>query len=119
MFTKRTLVGLAALVLFGAFMVGCSSSTTTPPPSGNTHVFNSTSVNSHTHSVTLNKTDVQTPPMAGISGTTTSNSAHTHSFAMTEAELTTVNGGGSVTVTTGNSDVTGAHTHQFTITKWF
>jgi hypothetical protein len=38
---------------------------------------------------------------------------------MTQAQLTTVNGGGSVTVTTGSSDVGGAHTHTFTITKWF
>lgn len=115
---KRTLVGLVALALYGAFMGACSNSTT-PPPAGDSHTFTSTSVNSHTHSVTLAKADVQTPPMAGISGTTTSNSAHTHSFAMTQAELDTVDGGGSVTVTTGSSDVTGAHTHQFTITKWF
>lgn len=115
---KKMLGGAALIVLFGAFLTGCSNSTT-PPPSGDSHTFNSTSVNSHTHSVTLDKADVQSPPMAGITETTSSNSAHTHSIAMSQAELNTVNGGGTVTVTTGNSDVTGAHTHQFTITKWF
>jgi len=69
--------------------------------------------------VTLQRSEVETPPAAGIAKTTTSNSAHTHSFDMTQAELTTVNGGGSVTVTSGNSDIGGAHTHSFTITKWF
>jgi hypothetical protein len=67
----------------------------------------------------LDKADVETPPAGGITETTSNNSAHTHSFAMTQAELTTVNGGGSVTVTSGSSDVGGAHTHTFTITKWF
>ncbi len=38
---------------------------------------------------------------------------------MTQAQLTTVMGGTGVTVTSGNSDVGGAHTHNFTITKWF
>ena len=38
---------------------------------------------------------------------------------MTQAELTTVNGGGPVIVVSGNSDIGGAHTHSFTITKWF
>ena len=93
--------------------------TTTPPNPDTSRTFASTSVNSHTHSVTIEKADVQTPPAAGISKTTTSNSAHTHSFTLTQAQLATINGGGSVTVTSGSSDVGGAHTHDFTISKWF
>jgi hypothetical protein len=38
---------------------------------------------------------------------------------MSQAQLTTVNGGGAVMITSGNSDVGGAHTHDFNITKWF
>ena len=67
----------------------------------------------------IHKAEVQTPPGAGISKTTSSISGHTHSFDMTQAQLTTVMGGTGVTVTSGNSDVGGAHTHNFTITKWF
>jgi hypothetical protein len=69
--------------------------------------------------VTLNKTDVQTPPAAGVSGNTSSSSAHVHTFALTQAQLTTVMGGAPVTITTGSSVTGGAHTHDITITKWF
>lgn len=96
----------------------CSSSTT-PPPSDAQHSFTSTNVNSHTHSVTLDKTDVQTPPFAGVSGNTSTSSGHVHAFALTQGQLTTVLGGGSVTITTGSSVSGGAHTHDVTITKWF
>jgi len=117
---SRSLFGMIAGAVFLAFVMagatGCDSSTT---PSGDSHVFTSTSVNAHSHSVTIDKADVQTPPMAGISESTSSSAGHTHSFAMTEAQLTTVNGGGSVTITTGSSDTGGAHTHDITITKWF
>jgi hypothetical protein len=117
---KRMLAAIAgaaflALLVFG--VTGCSDSTTPPDPTS--HTFTSTSANAHNHGVTLARAEVTTPPVGGITKTTSSVSAHTHSFAMTEAELTTVNGGTGVTVTSGNSDVGGAHTHDFTITKWF
>ena len=112
------LAGAAFLALLIAGVTGCGGGSTTPT-NGDSHVFTSTSVNSHTHTVTIDKIVVTTPPAAGIDETTSSNSGHTHSFAMTQAELTTVNGGTAVTVTTGNSDVGGAHTHQFTVSKWF
>jgi hypothetical protein len=69
--------------------------------------------------VILDRADVQSPPAAGVTETTSTVSAHNHTFAMTQAELQTVNGGGSVMVTTGSSDVGGAHTHTVTITKWY
>ena len=106
---------LLALLMFG--VTGCGSSSTTPPTTN--HTFTSTSVNAHTHTVTLEKASVQTPPVAGISETTSSSSGHTHSFALTQAQLTTVMGGTAVTQATGTSDVGGLHSHDFTISKWF
>lgn len=105
-----------ALLVFG--VTGCSDSTT-PPNGGTSRTFTSTSSNAHSHTVVIQKAEVETPPGAGISKTTSSVSAHTHSFDMTQAQLTTVMGGTGVTVTSGNSDIGGAHTHNFTITKWF
>jgi hypothetical protein len=104
-----------ALLVFG--VTGCSDSTT--PPNGTSQTFTSTTSNAHSHTVVIQRAEVATPPVIGITKTTSSVSAHTHTFDMTEAQLTTVLGGTGVTVTTGNSDTGGAHTHNFTITKWF
>jgi hypothetical protein len=121
MVPKRTLTlaaGAAFLALLVAGLTGCSGSTTPQNP-GTTKTFTSTVANSHTHTVTIQRSDVETMPMAGITMMTSSNSAHTHSFAMTQAQLIACNGGGMVMVMTGSSDVGGAHTHDFSITKWF
>ncbi len=112
-----SLVGLLPMILLGMIACSGSSSTTTPP--NDTHTFNSTITNYHSHTVTLNKTDVESPPMAGVAGDTSSSSGHTHSYALTQAELTTLMGGGSVTITTGDSSVTGLHNHDITFSKWF
>ena len=40
-------------------------------------------------------------------------------FTMTQEQIMTVAGGTPVTITTGSSDVTGTHTRDFTISKWF
>lgn len=120
MSTQRTLAasaGAALLTLIMAGITGCGSSTT--PPLTISKTFVSTFVNSHTHTVTINKADIVTPPAAGISEATSSNVGHTHSFAMTQAQLVTVSGGAPVAVTTGVSDSGGPHTHDFTISKWF
>jgi hypothetical protein len=107
--------GFLALLMVG--VTGCSSSTT--PPSDTSKMFTSTVSNAHTHTVTIEKTSVQTPPAGGISETTSSTSGHTHSFDLTQAQLTTINGGTPVTQTSGSSAVGGVHTHDFTISKWF
>lgn len=114
---KPTTVGaVAILAMLAAAFSSCSNPTT---PDSTARTFISSSDNSHTHSFTMEKTTVQNPPAAGLTGTTSSNSAHTHTFSMTQAELMAVNSGSPVVVTTGSSDVGGAHTHTFTITKWF
>ena len=117
--TRSTAVAfVAVLALLAIGLTGCSDSTT-PPISGTTKTFTSSVANSHTHTITIERSDIQTPPMAGITETTSSNSTHTHSFAMTHDQLMTCNGGSMVMVMTGNSDMGGAHTHEFSITKWF
>jgi hypothetical protein len=119
MFSKRTpavIIGVWALAFIAFGLSSCSSSTTV---NNTNETFTSDIVNSHTHTVTLTQTQVMSPPAGGISLTTSSNSGHTHSFAMTQAQLTTVNGGTDVNVVTGSSDVTGTHTHEFAVSKWF
>ena len=120
--TQNKTVTAAACAAFLAVLVvgmsGCGG-TTSPTPPGITKTFTSTEANGHIHTVAIEKSDVQNMPMAGITVMTSSNSGHNHSFEMTQAQLMTCNGGGMVMVMTGNSDVGGAHTHSFSITKWF
>jgi hypothetical protein len=111
-------VGAAALALLAFGAAACSSSSSPAPP-GTSKFFTSTTVNAHTHTIILAQDDLDNPPAQGLSRMTTSATGHTHSFAMTQAQLMTVAGGTPVTITTGSSDVTGTHTHDFTISKWF
>lgn len=78
--------------------------------------FTSSSSQGHTHSVTLQQSEVQSPPAGGISRSTSSSSGHTHTFTMTQAQLQTVNSGTAVTVTDSLVD---GHTHDYVIQKWF
>ncbi|OGD15268.1 MAG: hypothetical protein A2V76_08230 [Candidatus Aminicenantes bacterium RBG_16_63_14] len=94
----------------------CGGGATTPDDPNAQRTFTSTSNSGHTHSITIQRTEIQNPPAAGITRQTSSSGGHTHTFTMTQAELQTVNGGGSVGITTSVSDL---HDHAFTITKWF
>lgn len=105
------LLGGLALVLTER----CSSSEAPSVPAGG-QSFTSTNVDGHTHSVTLNRTEVESPPAGGISKATSAADGHTHSFSMTQMQLQTVNAGTAVEVT---DSVVSAHSHQYTITKWF
>jgi hypothetical protein len=108
-----TLVALA-----GSAVTACKSSSTTPS-NPDSHTFTSTgpSDNSsgHTHTITIQKTEVETPPAGGISRETSTN-GHSHTFTMTAANLADVKAGTAVTVTTSN---TSGHTHDFAISKWY
>lgn len=120
MSTHRILAAIAGpafLALLMASIAGCGSSTA--PPLTVSKTFTSTMVNAHSHTVTIAKADIETPPVAGISATTSANVGHTHSFAMTQAQLTTVSGGTPVTAPTGLTDFGGLHSHDLTISKWF
>lgn len=115
------IAGAAVLALVAATISGCGNSTSPiPPPGGDaSRVFASTAVNGHTHNVTITKIQVTTPQASGVETATTMSLDHFHLFDMTQAQLMTVNGGTPVTVTTGASDVTGTHTHDITVAKWF
>lgn len=120
MSTKRILAvisGAALLALLVVGVTGCGSSTT---PSVTSHTFTSATVNGHSHTVVIDKADVQTPPALGLTETTSSSLSHTHTFDMTQAQLMTVNSGTAVVITTGTTDAAGGlHAHDFTISKWF
>jgi hypothetical protein len=119
---SRTAMVLAAFVLIAGSVSGCKSSTTSDPPTDQRIFTSSTEVN-HSHTVTIEKTDITAPLSGGISLTTTSSSAyggHTHAFVMSRDQLLAVMGGSSVVITTGSGDGgVGVHTHTFTILKWF
>lgn len=121
--TGKRIIGVAAgLALLAAMTwstAGCSSGSTTTPPPTTSKTFASTIVNYHQHTVTVNKSDVQTPPAAGLSLTTSTASGHSHTVNITQAELQSVNAGTAESVNTNPSDTTGTHFHEFTISKWF
>ena len=94
----------------------CGGGPTTPSDPNAQRTFTSTNNSGHTHTITIQRSEVQNPSAAGITRQTSSSGGHTHTFTMTQADLQTVNGGGSVVVTTSIADL---HDHSFTITKWF
>ena len=105
------------LTLFAAS--GCSDSSSnspTGPSNPASHVFTSSMVSGHSHTVTISKSEIETPPTAGISRQTSSSSGHTHNFIMSESQLNDVKGGTTATITTS---ATGAHSHTFSISKWY
>ncbi len=96
---------------------GCKSnqSPSTPPTSGGQNFTGSVSQD-HSHTVTIQRTEVESPPAAGISRQTSSSQAHTHTFTMTQAQLQAVKDGQTIRIT--DSLVSG-HTHEYQIQKWF
>lgn len=95
---------------------GCSSSTSPELPDDTQRSFTSSSSDAHTHTVTIQRSEIENPPQGGITRSTSSNAGHTHSFSMTQQQLQNVNNGQTVTVT--DSTVSN-HNHQYQISKWF
>ena len=114
-FLSAGLVGAAAAIA-ALSQSRCGGGPTTPSDPNAQRTFTSTSDSGHTHTITIQRSEVQSPPAAWITRQTSSAGGHTHAFSMTQAELQTVNGGGSVVVTVS---VANLHDHTFTITKWF
>ncbi len=107
--------GLAMAAAIPGIMMtqGCSTPTT---PSSDSQTFTSSLDQGHTHSVTIQKTEVENPPSGGISRQTSNSGGHTHTLAMTQAELQSVKNGTTVNIVTSNSS---GHTHTFAISKWY
>ncbi len=114
--------GLAAFVLGAVSIWGCQGSTTPTSPMGE-KIFTSSTDANHSHTVTLARTDIESPGSGGISTTTGSSSSsggHSHSFVMPRDRLVAVNEGSTVMIVTGPADGGyGVHTHTFTIKIWF
>jgi hypothetical protein len=108
--------GTGALVTAAAGLAAACKSSTGPTNTVNQHVFASTTSDNHTHTVTIQKTEVDAPPANGINRQTSTGSGHTHTFIMTQAQLQDVLAGTPVVITSGD---TSAHTHDFTISKWY
>lgn len=100
----------------GSLLSSCKSSTTPTPPTPDSKDFISTSVDNHSHTITLKKTDLQSPPSGGISRETSTVNEHHHTFTMTQAELSQVNNGTVVEIDTAD---TNAHHHRFHLQSWF
>jgi len=112
----RVLAIALLLVVFGVLQMSCSkSSNPAAPHTSDFKVFTSTVVNGHSHTITIQKSELETPPVGGISRQTSVALYHSHSFAMTQAQLTAALTG-PVVITTG---ITNDHTHDFTIQKWY
>ena len=106
---------LGAFVFMGLSSCKSPESPDTPDDSSQ-KAFTSTSNSGHTHRITLNRSDIENPPAAGITRQTSSGSGHTHSFSMSQAQLQSVNNGNSVNIT---DSVSSGHSHTYTIQKWF
>lgn len=117
--------------LAGSALSACKPQQTTPSDltDGDTLLvdgeFTSTMTQSHTHTVTIARSDVLAPGAAGIAIKTSDSSGgyinlHSHTFAMTQAQLKAVSDSTPQTIETGSTNAgDGPHTHSFTIAKWF
>ena len=104
--------GKAVPVVIGAlYIVGCSSSTTSPSATADVQA-TSTVSNGHSHSANVPSSD----QLKAVATTyTTSNVlAHDHQVTLNASQLASLAAGGSVTVTTTSNAATGVHTHDFT-----
>jgi len=101
--------------VLAALGLSCES-TESPDDMEDENTFTSTTSQGHTHSATIQRSEIENPPSDGITKTTTSAAGHTHTFTMTQQQLQNVNNGQTVTVTDSPS---AGHTHQYEIEKWF
>lgn len=107
-------VFLAATLCFWGS--GCGSSDKSTPPSVDSKTFTSSVDASHSHTVTLTRVEVDSPPALGIQRATSVSGSHSHTFTMSPSELAAVLNGTPVVVTTS---LDSGHTHRFTIQKWY
>ena len=129
MLTRRQLLVrgttlLALVPVVPAVLQACSTSPSrSPDDPGNSCAGTdplSTVNEGHTHSVCVPTSDMNSPPSAGATYTSSNDGNHTHTITLTAAQLSSIASGHSVTVTSSSDlDPTTqvAHTHDWTITK--
>ncbi|UCE40391.1 MAG: hypothetical protein JSV17_13135 [Candidatus Aminicenantes bacterium] len=115
-FLKTACGGALGALFFMSFNSCKSPASPNASDDANQKTFTSTSNSGHTHRITINRSDIENPPAAGITRQTSSASGHTHNFTMSQAQLQSVNSGNSVDIT---DSVSSGHSHQYTIEKWF
>jgi hypothetical protein len=121
MLTRRQLLARGTTLLLltpvlSPMIAACSSDDSSGDDTGGTcDGFESTSTNNdnHTHTACVLTSDLDSPPAAGVTYTSSS-VGHTHKITLSSAQLTTIGGGGSVTVTSSSDD---GHTHNWTLAK--
>lgn len=110
------MVGGGSLVGLGAILAAKCSSSSSPSTPGQTKDFTSTNVQSHSHTFTMNQSDINSPPSGGITRDTSVSSGHSHSVTISQSDLMAMQTGASETITTS---VVSSHSHDFTFSKWF
>jgi hypothetical protein len=109
------LLGMLAAVLIVAGSA-CKSSPTTPENPPDEKSFYSTTSQSHSHSVTITKLAIQSPPAEGYTHATSLVNSHVHTFSLSQAQLQSLKDGATLDVETSTDS---GHSHTFTIKKWF
>lgn len=120
--SRRQFVGTIFVLPMGTFLVRCSSSSGSggggpaapPQESGGRITYTSSNVSDHFHTFALDAEALTSPPVGGVSGSTSTDAGHSHSVSITASELQNVGAGQSINRTT--SEVSG-HTHVFTFVK--
>ncbi|MFQ6678415.1 MAG: hypothetical protein ACE5D0_08845 [Fidelibacterota bacterium] len=66
----------------------------------------------HSHSITIQTSDIENPPQSSKTLTSTSNGGHSHSIVLTTSDFQSLEMGETIVKT---SSLNGGHTHSFTI----
>jgi len=110
-FFRLGLLGtLAALIIFAG--QACSSTTSDIPFTEKSYY--STTVQGHSHSVTLYRTEIDSAQP--ILRTTSLVNAHTHNVSLSQAQVQSLKDGANVNVET---TVDSGHSHTFSFQKWY
>ncbi len=118
--TRKHIWRLGILGMMAAFLLvagsACKSSPTAPENPPDEKSFYSTTSQNHSHSVTVTKLAIQSPPAEGYSHATSLVNSHVHTFTMSQSQLQAVKDGAKLDIETS---VDNGHSHVFTIQKWF
>lgn len=102
-----------AAALFIVAGAACSNAITTDIPLTEKSYYSST-VNGHSHSVTITKTEIENAQP--FLRTTSLVNSHTHNVSMSQEQVQSLKNGSTVTVET---TVDSGHSHTFAFSKWY
>jgi len=86
------------------------------------YTYTTTDADNHNHSARLYNTNLNSPPAAGVSDTSTTVENHSHGFTITQNQLTSINSGSQIMISltsATNPDTGVSHTHNVTLIKAF